>query len=246
VIVGDVDAHMHGVGGGTLIEPVGADFAVNSSNIEVVDASRFSIVVFAPNGALQAEYPLPLTGVPESAVRIGYAWFIGQRSTDGGYRIDAVDGRHPTSSLSILRASRNPRDSATSGTLMLSVVRGDLLVTRLFAPFKSVRLTSRGDTVLVFESPPIGSQRQWLGRRSTARWIGLPIIALDSGYLQTFSDVKSDRRLLVRYAADGRIRRITRLDAPIGVVAADPDHDLLFAVRTVGTAELVRYKWTWR
>jgi hypothetical protein len=80
---------------------------------------------------------------------------------------------------------------------------------------------------------------------SLKAWRSVSTVALDCTLLLTLSDVASDRRLLVRYGADDQVERITRVDAPLGLVARIPGEQRVLAARRAGELELVWYDWRW-
>jgi hypothetical protein len=70
-------------------------------------------------------------------------------------------------------------------------------------------------------------------------------VPVDSFLVRTFSDLRSDRRLLVLYDETGAIIRQTELDAALGLVESQPGHHLLVGLRKLPGTELTFYQWRW-
>lgn len=174
----------------------------------------------------------------EQAVWAGQQWVVAVREVTTGALI--VYG---TGSRTRYRTAGSPEPGALR-RLQLSPAGGSVLVTELMAPFRVVRFdpsSGKADTLAL----PLGS----LGPGTVApdslrHWRALPAVALDCAVLLTLSDLRSDRRLLLRYDAGGRVVRVTPLEAPLGMVAALGGASLL-AARRVGELELVWYSWRW-
>lgn len=75
--------------------------------------------------------------------------------------------------------------------------------------------------------------------------MSLSTLRLDGGFLQNLVDLRSDARVLILYDAQGKVRRHTTMDVPMGFVASVPGEHLLLAIRRVGGVELVGYNWRW-
>lgn len=80
-----------------------------------------------------------------------------------------------------------------------------------------------------------------------AHWRALALVPLDrGGALQTFADLRSDRRVLVRYDSTGVIVAERELDAPFATLHSIPERRLLLGSRSLGASvELVVHSWDW-
>lgn len=80
-----------------------------------------------------------------------------------------------------------------------------------------------------------------------AHWRALALVPLDrGGALQTFADLRSDRRVLVRYDSTGAIVAERELDAPFATLHSVPERRLLLGSRSLGASvELVVHRWNW-
>lgn len=73
----------------------------------------------------------------------------------------------------------------------------------------------------------------------------MPLMPTDSGYLRVVADITSDGRRFEFYDYELRHTKTSRIDAPIGFVAADRASQLLLGMRGRGSPELVLYGWAW-
>lgn len=126
----------------------------------------------------------------------------------------------------------------------LSQAGDTLLLAEVGAPFQMLRVTPDGrvDTlasVLAAGLVPLAPAE------SLSRWRALPAVPIDCGVLVTLSDLTGDRRLLLRYALDGSLAKVTPLEAPLGLMTRVPGRESVLAARRVGTLELVWYDWRW-
>jgi hypothetical protein len=80
---------------------------------------------------------------------------------------------------------------------------------------------------------------------AASRLIALPVVQLDSGFLQLFADPASDLRVLVVYRRDGARQRVSVIDASLGVLTTAPQRRMLVALRESDRSELVVYGWRW-
>ncbi len=76
-------------------------------------------------------------------------------------------------------------------------------------------------------------------------WLGLRTVPLDVGYLQVLAQQSRPGRAFALYDASGELRRVSRVDAVLGVVTADANARLLLMQRRERGAELVMYSWAW-
>ena len=170
------------------------------------------------------------------------AWIVGLRDTRSRrFLVRRVDGPAATTLFSSAAADsvgRIPR-------YHLSEAGTGLLLTRLTAPFEVLRLDPKAGTVDTVAVPFRAAELRAALPDTVDYWRALPAVALDCGWLLTLSDLRSDRRLLLRYEARGGLAKVTPLDAPFGVMAGRPAEGTLLAARRAGGLELVWYQWRW-
>lgn len=70
------------------------------------------------------------------------------------------------------------------------------------------------------------------------------MLSLDRGWIQTLADLRSDRRVIVVFDSTGAEVRRLEMDAPFGFVASSRDPQEVVALRALGKAELIFYRWT--
>lgn len=172
----------------------------------------------------------------EQAVWSGGEWVVAVREVTTGALIVRGPGPEPR-----YRAAAGP-DRGTLRRLQLSPAGATVLVTELMAPFRVVRVhpSGRADTLAAALDRPVPG----LPEGALSHWRALPAVALDCAVLLTLTDLQSDRRLLARYDAAGRVVRVTPLEAPLGMVTTLGTASLL-AARRAGELELVWYTWRW-
>ena len=230
----------------TLLRPVGAAFS-NSGNeaIEVIDAGRRMLSTFSMSGQHLSDMHLrvPLEKIFVAA-RGQEGWFLGGTDVHGTCRLhlQTLDGDAFEVSLGDLWVTS--RTGCTRATLLITAFgRGVVMVSRRDEPFLSQQAGLGGSPDRLFFRPP---QEPFAHSGYPARlWRALPIVALDRGYLQTFADLRSDRRLIVRYDQAGRPIRTRTIDLPIGFVTSLPAARLLIGARRITGVEIVGYVWRW-
>lgn len=222
--------------------PVGVGLR-NDSTLEVVDGSRVVRVLL--HGATKHEEWLDLPVVPSAGARASSGWLFAGMKTDSAFAVFYVpDEGEPRWVCDFNRAHGSNR---TVGTVHITAVGDVFIATRLNFPFNTVTLSVRPWKTETFEPASDGAIALLMKRLSPApEWISLPTVKLDRGFIQTLADLHSDARVLLLYNDDGQIVRQTRLDVPMGFIAAIPERHLLIAARSVNQMEVVGYRWSWR
>ena len=235
------------IGNQTLIRPIGAAFTNNGEEaIEVIDAGRRMVSTFSLSGEHLSDIHLrvPVQEVL-GAARGQEGWFLAGNNIHGVCRLylQSPDGDAVEVSLgSDLWVPS--RTGCTHGTLLITALsRGSVLVSRRDEPFHSQQADPGGSpNGLVFRPP-----REALAQSGDPGrlWRALPIVELDRGYLQTVADLRSDRRVIVRFDEVGTVVRIRTFDLPIGFVTSVPAERLIIGARRIGGVEIVGYVWRW-
>lgn len=86
------------------------------------------------------------------------------------------------------------------------------------------------DVLAALSAPPPGPD-----------WRAMPVIKLRDAFLQTIADLRSDSRVLLRFASTGSLIASTLVSAPIGLMASDSTGTYVVALRQVDGKEIVIY-----
>jgi hypothetical protein len=227
----------------SLVRPVAARLSRDGAMIEVIDAERRSLVRADLAGRVAAEQPLQLPWRVESAVPLDSVWVLGGRDVAGNYRVVALQPSGARTRLLTLRARDYPGQRLA---MALSEADGRAFATLQNSPFtvfQTLPATSPGlDSTSGRFAVPV------LPKASGGEpplWASLGIHRVDDGYVRTFADLRSDRRLIVTYDATGKLLRETLIRVPLAVLATDVSNRRLLVARRTDRFELVRYKWRW-
>jgi hypothetical protein len=230
----------------SLVSPVGAALVQQDSLLEVVDSGRRSMLRLTLAGAFVSEKALDLPWKVDDAVRARSAWLLAGRDGGGNGRVIAVADSGRTTPLLTLPARQHEGTPlalqlSEAGDAVFATVLGDpRLVLRMSASqARSGRVLPRAE----FGAPALPDDRA--GAEDAALWISLGIHPLDRGFIRTFSDLRSDRRVLATYDRDGRLLRDSGIAVPMAVVATVPRRRVLLAARRTDRMELVKYRWSW-
>lgn len=145
--------------------------------------------------------------------------------------------------------TNNPRPwmtyDTTAGPFRITGTGTTLIFTNTRAPFLNTIVDAKGLTQLVFSPVPDSLHSDQMSLDIPETVISLPTLIVDGHYLQTLSDLRSDRRTVLLFSAAGAFIRSTHLDVPIGFVAVEPSLNVLVAVRRSDRVEIVKYRWRW-
>jgi len=226
--------------------PLAVGFAGRDRRLEVVDLAKRAIVELSRDGTAIAVHSLQSVFESievETAARDRRGWYLGGPDESGTYHVIFCDAGDDTRrAVSLGRKLEDERP--ISG--YLSPEDSSVLLSLLRWPFEVVRVDSRGRPPIRFrpELPPKFAEA--LGLVEVGRnWIGQRAIPLDTGILHGIADLRSDRRVLIRYAEQGHTAAYRTLDVPVGMVASLPEARLLLAARNLGHLEFVLYSWHW-
>lgn len=127
----------------------------------------------------------------------------------------------------------------------LSALPAGLLLSLGSAPFTLLRLDPESGRIDSLPAPLAGANARTIPSDSLWAWRSVSVVSLDCSLVLTLSDLTSDRRILVRYGAGDRVERLTRVDAPMGLMTRIPGTSTLLGARRAGELELVWYDWRW-
>lgn len=221
--------------------PVAAAFVEGDSLLEVVDASG-EVVTLRVGGGRVAHTsfrpPVPI----QAAVRTPGGWVGGGTDRVGRYLIFPLQ---PGRDRVLLAFDPDTLVGLGAAAVQLSPAGEDVLVTDLEPPFRTRRMRPDGSVAREFQPrhPPPDEPVDTL--RGEVRWISLPVVPLQRGYLQTLTDLGSDRRLIVLYDGRGREVRRREVEVPVGITGITPRERYLLASRNAGRPEVLLYSWRW-
>lgn len=71
-------------------------------------------------------------------------------------------------------------------------------------------------------------------------------MGIDSFFIHTTTDLRSDHRGMMLFTATGEFVRATYIQAPMGFINGSAAGRLIAAVRDVNRQELILYEWHWK
>lgn len=224
---------------GIDLNPLAAAFNERSKKIEIVDAQTGRIYQADAGGSCRVKYTLGRAGpVHAAAYARGPGQWFGLMKRDGRTLVVVVqpDGRRGQ-----LRLPYIPEQDLVVTHMTAS--RAGVVFSRLRPPFawQSVAPTGRiisagrpfgvDTTIKVDSDSAVGSNLLF----------GTPVRAIDSGFIQLLSDPRTDVRVLVTYASNGRPNKISTIKLSLGLLDFEPSTNRLLALRRTDIAELVTY-----
>ena len=223
---------------------VSADF-VDDSTIEIVDSQSASIVRTSTTGRVILKTPMAVLGRIRGAVHTSKGWFVVSQPSTGALHVNQI--LHGDSVKVIARLPR-PAERIDTVTVPIRVSEfgSGIIVTLTRAPFTSTAIEYGGSPILRFNPFRDDSVASVVGKTGQRFWVSSPLVALDSGYIQTLSHLSSDQRFFIRYDESGAIESRVVIQAALAVVAASPKLKEVIFARRVNSLQLVRYRWTWR
>lgn len=168
-------------------------------------------------------------------MRTEHGWLVGGVDTAGSYRVQPLGGEP----WWIIRP-----DTVRGGVLppyRLAPATAGVLLTEAEPPFRTWPVSA--------ESVGAGfvpSGANYPRREGVQQWVSGPVVDLGEAMVQTLADLASDRRVMVVYDSRGREVSKTVIDVPMALVGITRDRRHVVAVRNLGEAEVVLYRWSWR
>jgi hypothetical protein len=224
------------------IRPAGV--AITGDGLRLLDQATGRDFLFRPDGRVElaGQARLGMAEQLDQAVWQPGGWILGLR--DLAARRFVVRRSSPADQAELFRSA--PSDSLkTIQRYQLTESGRGFLLTRTMAPFTVIRLDPSSGIADTLAAPLVSSTGIDIPMASLSHWRALPAVAIECTVLLTLSDLTADRRLLVRYGADDEVKRVTELDAPLGLMARLPGEEGLLAARRTGELELVWYDWHW-
>lgn len=173
-------------------------------------------------------------------------WCIALRGPDGQVSVyqynDAAMPIHLVSLKSSDYSLKFP-DTLAQLNVHLSPSGGGCAVSMWWYPFDSFIYDSIGNLNRVIE-PDLPSLGEVPGASRPAV-VALPLLSIDSTFIQTFSDLRSDKRVFLVMGLRPSHGRSLIIESPIGLVAVHQVSRRIMALRVSESAELVTYRWSW-
>ncbi|HEX2091528.1 MAG TPA: hypothetical protein VHG28_03960 [Longimicrobiaceae bacterium] len=236
-IIVDTDTQRHVIEAKQVGLPVAVAVLGGDSIVEVVDGRTPRIIRLSMTGQVLGERSVDLPFSIEHGARANGVWIVvGKDSAnikvmsiaDGG-EVKAID-------------SPSPLTSAWSrSSAYITGWQAGYSVSLIGSPFDAYAIDSDGSRTPVHFVQPLLPESDTSSYQPL--WISMPIVRLETGFLRTFADLRSDTRILVLYDDHGNISRQTLIRSPLGFVASLPERRLLIAIRKSDQLEVVGYRW---
>lgn len=223
----------------SIDKPIAARF-VTESTIEVLTQAMILRVQWEGHVASTVDFKAPVR--VETAAYSRGAWHVGGPRQDAAgidsiYQVWRLPGGDESLSQSPVRESFSP--------FRITGFNQSLLITNVAAPFANTLMAEDGSVRLAFHPIPDSVLSGSPGTNVPETVVSLPTLFLGDMYLQTISDLRSDRRTLILYDKQGNLLRSFSFDVAIGFAATRPSSNTLVAVRRTDHLELVGYRWRW-
>ena len=223
-----------------------------SGLLRVFSRGARRVVAIDTAGSLVSEYLVK--GLPDSA-RIYSATFVPGHlviavrkfatDTIAVVEVDSAGSFSKTLlSVPVRDFSSGVPDSTAEVEVSLAMLGRRTCATLLWAPHKSFCTGNAHDQGLFLQ--PTGVQYSEFLKAAGAYppfVAALRPVAVSVGYLQVIADLRSSRRLLLRYDRAGVVRATVSLQDVFGIVAVDSDRNQLITLRDLGVSELAWYEY---
>lgn len=223
--------------------PTGAGFRDGGRAIEILDGDRQSILRMDRRGDLihRTRFSVPVVVTTSAITAAG--WLVGGWNASEEFVAFQV-GRSGDSS-EFFRFDR-PGDGPP-GDMRISVLGDRAFFTQVSPPHKTTEISKDGKRIRSFQ--PMGEDGipTTIGRleEEVGRWVSLPILPLDHGFLQMLSDLNSDRRTWVLSDSTGMPLRSKTISVPLAFHVSWPEEGVLFGVRRLNSLEVLEFGWRW-
>ena len=226
---------------------IAGSFIQGDSVLEVVTSSPPAIVRFTSKGRLVRRRTLGRWAdsvALETGAHADGGWVIGAVQGDKSYRVVHVsDAGAKEVTWQLLEATR-VRDLGRS--FQMTASEGRVLMASHFPPYSVIGITPTGSTAILVAQSALVSRRVIGAPDTSSRWIALPVVVLDTGFIQTFADLNSDRRILTLYTSGFDLVNHVASNVPLGMMTSIPSRRVLVSGRNLrGRVELVVYRWRW-
>jgi hypothetical protein len=224
--------------GYNIAQAAGARFAVGDSVVEVIDRARAAVVTVGANGGYRTRYSFQPNHLVESATPVTNGWYVLGTNTDGDFVATRlwVDDQRSDSRVVWARGT-----SAKVYSARVSEHNGEALIAEYDSPFRVQRL---GPDSLLRDFPALPETLlSQLNGGDAARWGALSVVPIREGeFVQSFTDLRSDQRMLVLRDRSGRFDRAKTLSAPLSILDFEPRSGQVLSARRSTRTEFVIYE----
>jgi hypothetical protein len=227
--------------------PTAAAFLSGDSAIEALFGSTGRVLQSLKSGRLVSERFLPTRSDSSSiitAALAGTSWVYAVRANLGDVRLmqEAANGMvRQVALVSHQKYKRWLPDTLAQLSVNLYADNHLVVMSLIWPPFHSFVLGSDGRVLQTLK--PQYSAYGLTKADTTAVPIALTALPLEPGFLQTYVDLRSDRREFAVFSADGRELRRIDIQVPLGYVDVHPPTGLVLAIRRTDVVEAVVYRW---
>ena len=200
--------------GRVLRRVVAAAFVAADSVVELIDAAEPSIIRAGPSNTCARSPIRPHGSEVIAAVFSPDGWTVTLRR--GLVTADVMRVVFGTGATKLYEFSHHPRSPFDLEAAYVTAASTGTLRSSMNWPFEWAALDTAGNATLSGQ----GVERTVEGLADTTLvdWVGLPVVQLDSGFLQTLADPRSDHRWLLLYDRDGRVVSRTALQVAFGIL----------------------------
>jgi len=226
--------------------PVGA--SALGGKISVIDATG-SVASISPSGTNSDGWVLSPPTIPNDRIE-GVQSAVG---ADEGWIAVGPCSDSPTDSC-VVRQTADQRTTVLGrfqtqvtergpDRLWLAVAAGKLILSQASFPFSKWELDLKTGT---FGALGNGGGIESFKECPDRDWIGLTVLPLDRGSIQSHVDLGSDHRCITRFDGIGRKENAVLLDNPLTLLDSRPGDRTLLGSQRLNQIDLVFYRWDWR
>jgi hypothetical protein len=228
-----------------------------NGQLQVVDGGRRQILQLGADGQVARVWDVVLPIRLHAAARLPTGWVVGGSGLDGGVQIAMQRGNSfVLLPLPNTGTVAEPDDRSSDSELQNRVLKGDgFYLSQFGADAVLASWAERPHRTAILK---LGGSPRWLphiphgmlGRMEPAttgwnHWTALPAVSLGNEIaVQVIADLGSMNRELIIRDGKGAVVRMTRIEAPWGIVAASPNGRTVLAVSRVPTSIAVCYQVT--
>ena len=207
--------------------------------VEVVDSARNALFRSDPLAGCRLIQQMPSDAVPVLGARLSTGWLVvySRAPAKFEYRLWSPGLNAPYRTDSLV-----PGQVPLRNGLYVTTHRHKVIASGVAWPFLWAQRDHLGTVVV--QSTPV-QDTLGLNNPMHRSWVGLAVIPLDRGFIQTLADPRSDRRLLVRYDETGNVAAVTELSVPVGFMDSRPELNLALGLRETDRKEILVYRWHW-